>query len=152
MMVGVIAMVAVVGLGVGGYMYMNKPVAPKTTLDKIDDGGMVVEPTEAVLEGDAVGKSETNGVAKEFTIEASPYKFSVTEIRVKKGDTVRILVKTMKGSHDLVIDEFELATSQLAEGEEEEVEFVADRVGTFEYYCSVGNHRAMGMVGKLIVE
>jgi len=32
------------------------------------------------------------------------------------------------------------------------VTFVADKTGTFEYYCSVGNHRAQGMVGKLIVE
>lgn len=32
------------------------------------------------------------------------------------------------------------------------VTFVADTLGTFEYYCSVGNHRAQGMVGNLVVE
>lgn len=32
------------------------------------------------------------------------------------------------------------------------VTFVADETGTFEYYCSVGNHRGQGMIGKLIVE
>jgi plastocyanin len=29
---------------------------------------------------------------------------------------------------------------------------VADKKGTFEYYCSVGQHRALGMKGKLVVE
>ena len=33
-----------------------------------------------------------------------------------------------------------------------EVEFVASIAGTFEYYCSVGEHRAKGMKGNLIVE
>ena len=54
--------------------------------------------------------------------------------------------------HDFMIDEFEVATNQIGDGEEEEMEFVADKIGTFEYYCSVGNHRAQGMKGKLIVE
>ena len=36
-------------------------------------------------------------------------------------------------------------------GEEQTITFVADKTGGFEFYCSVGNHRAMGMVGTLIV-
>ncbi len=32
------------------------------------------------------------------------------------------------------------------------VEFTADKKGTFEYYCSVGEHRVNGMKGKFIVE
>jgi uncharacterized cupredoxin-like copper-binding protein len=32
------------------------------------------------------------------------------------------------------------------------VQFVADKTGTFEFYCSVGNHRQMGMVGTLVVQ
>ena len=31
-------------------------------------------------------------------------------------------------------------------------EFTADKVGSFEYYCSVGSHRSMGMKGVLKVE
>jgi plastocyanin len=29
---------------------------------------------------------------------------------------------------------------------------VAEQVGEFEYYYSVGNHRPKGMVGRLVVE
>ncbi len=58
----------------------------------------------------------------------------------------------VQGFHDLVIDEFNARTAQLQTGQSEIIEFVADQSGEFEYYCSIGSHRAMGMVGKLIVE
>jgi uncharacterized cupredoxin-like copper-binding protein len=50
------------------------------------------------------------------------------------------------------VDEFDARTVIVQPGQTAEVEFVADKTGTFEYYCSVGTHRQMGMVGKLIVE
>jgi plastocyanin len=71
---------------------------------------------------------------------------------VKKGDTVKITFKNTGGFHDLKIDEFKVATKQLQGGASEVVTFVADKAGTFEYYCSVGNHRAMGMKGTLTVQ
>ena len=73
-------------------------------------------------------------------------------MKVKKGDTVKIIFKNSEGFHDLVIDEFDVATNQIGAEEEDEVEFVADKAGTYEYYCSVGQHRKNGMVGKLVVE
>ncbi len=90
--------------------------------------------------------------AKEFTIEGANFNFSVKEIKVNQGDTVQITFKNKDGFHDWVIDEFAAKTKQLTAGGEETVEFVADKAGTFEYYCSVGQHRQNGMVGKLIVE
>ena len=53
---------------------------------------------------------------------------------------------------DFKIDEFGVATKTIKGGEEELVEFVADKVGSFEYYCSIGTHRAMGMWGTLRIE
>jgi hypothetical protein len=41
---------------------------------------------------------------------------------------------------------------QVGAGASDVVEFTADKAGTFEYYCSVGNHRAMGMKGTLTVK
>ncbi|MDQ5952387.1 MAG: plastocyanin, partial [Patescibacteria group bacterium] len=70
---------------------------------------------------------------------------------VQKGDTVRIIFKNEDGFHDLKIDEFNVATKQIQGGAEETVEFVADKAGTFEYYCSVGKHRDMGMKGTITV-
>src|SRR3989344_3583974 len=53
--------------------------------------------------------------------------------------------------HNFRLDEFGVATKVLKAGESETITFVADKIGEFEYYCSVGTHRAMGMIGKLIV-
>ena len=51
-----------------------------------------------------------------------------------------------------MIDEFGVRTKQITAGQTDEINFTADKVGTFEYYCSVGKHRALGMKGNLIVE
>ena len=70
---------------------------------------------------------------------------------MKVGDTVRITFKNADGLHNLKLDDFQVATKQIKAGESETVEFVADKAGAFEYYCSIGNHRAMGMKGTLNV-
>ncbi|HCI05465.1 TPA: hypothetical protein DEX28_01840 [Patescibacteria group bacterium] len=97
------------------------------------------------------GSSNENSV-KEFEILASNFKFSVNEIKVKKGDTVRIVLKNEEGVHDWKVDEFNAQTEKLQAGQTETIEFVADKTGVFEYYCSMGTHRQMGMKGNLIVE
>lgn len=69
------------------------------------------------------------------------------------GDTVVITLINDDGrSHDIMIDEFNVATPVFGErGREESISFTADQAGTFFYYCSVGNHRRVGMEGQLIV-
>lgn len=79
-------------------------------------------------------------------------RFDTEEIRVKKGDRVRVKFETVQGFHDWTIDEFNARTKQLPVGQKDTVEFIADKTGTFQYYCSVPGHRQAGMVGNLIVE
>jgi len=100
-------------------------------------------------------ETSTSGNAdnlKLFKITAQNFSFDPKEIRVKKGDTVKITLNNVGGVHDWVIDEFNAKTPKIKDGETADIQFVADKSGTFEYYCSVGTHRQMGMVGKLIVE
>lgn len=94
----------------------------------------------------------TASVAKEFTVEGNNFTFSLNEIKVNEGDTVRIKFINKEGFHDWVLDEFAAKTQKLQVNQEETIEFVANKKGTFEYYCSVGTHRQMGMKGNLIVE
>ena len=89
---------------------------------------------------------------KEFTVVGDNFSFAPSTMKVKKGDTVKITFKNNKGFHDFRIDEFNVATKQMGGGKQETVQFVATKTGSFEYYCSVGEHRAMGMKGTLIVE
>ena len=96
----------------------------------------------------------SNAPVKEFVIESfydnTGIWFSLKEISVNKGDIVRIKVTNIKGTHDFVIDEYNIKeTTPL--NEEVVIEFTADKVGEFIYYCSVSGHRQKGQWGTLKV-
>lgn len=121
--------------------------------DHVEENGMMDEGMmERTGEDMEEHMDEMMADVREFKVVGTPFKFDVGEIRVKEGDTVRIVFTNSQGTHDLVIDEFNARTKITQTGEADTIEFVANKKGTFEYYCSVGNHRAMGMLGKLIVE
>lgn len=92
------------------------------------------------------------GNVREFNILGSNYMFSPGVMNAKKGETIRIVFHNIEGLHDFKIDELGVYTEFLEENGTQTVEFEASKVGAFEYYCSVSNHRAMGMVGKLNIE
>lgn len=103
-------------------------------------------------------ESKTQGEIKEFTttsfyelVDNKPKpQFSLSEIAVKKGDKVRIKVTNTKGAHDFKIDEFNVFAETPLD-QEVVVEFTADKVGEFVYYCSQPNHRSLGQWGTLKV-
>ena len=129
------------------YYSQNSQGAPEEEMTLQEEAVLAEDRTIAGEEQPAV-----NGEVREFNLIAANFKYDLAEIRVQEGDKVRINLSAGQGLHDWVIDEFNVKTSQIQAGETASVEFVANRKGEFEYYCSVGNHRAMGMVGKLIVE
>jgi len=92
-----------------------------------------------------------------FKITGKNYEFNMygiknPDMRVIKGDKIKIQFSSTEGYHDWVIDEFNARTQKVnPEDGVVTVEFIADKIGTFEYYCSVGSHRSMGMKGKFIV-
>lgn len=149
LIVVVLAVLVLGGIGGGLYIAGRSKVLPGPTVKTNSTMPLPESSGSGVIEKVV----ENAGPVKEFTVIGSSFKFSPSSITVKKGDTVRVNFKSSGGAlHDFKIDEFDVATSQLGEDEEEQVEFVADKAGTFEYYCSVGNHRQMGMVGKLVVQ
>ena len=83
---------------------------------------------------------------------AKKYEYSPNEIRVKQGERVRLLLTALDRKHGFEIKDLAIKT-ELPEGKETAVEFVADRVGEFPFncssYCGFGHRR---MKGKLIVE
>src|SRR3989344_5139918 len=50
--------------------------------------------------------AESEKAVKEFSVTGTPFQFSIKEIRVNKGDVVRINFENGQGTHDWVIDEF----------------------------------------------
>jgi len=158
-----ISIVVVILILVGGYYLINKPSVSNNSGDVAntslavpapDGSGSPVAEMIVVDENTETAPAEveaTSGV-KEFNVTGKNFEFSLKEIKVKTGDKVKITFTNNEGFHDFILDEFGVNTGQITAGQSRTVEFTANQTGTFEYYCSVGQHRANGMFGKLIVE
>ncbi|MBI2593960.1 cupredoxin domain-containing protein [Candidatus Daviesbacteria bacterium] len=117
----------------------NETIAPIT---EVPASGNVEESTDS---------SMTKQV-KEFSVTGSSFKFEPAEVKVNKGDTVKITFVNAGGFHDFNIEGYDVKTKQGNGPSEETVTFVASKAGEFPFYCSVGQHRSKGMEGKLIVQ
>ena len=95
--------------------------------------------------------AETNDV-KTITLDAGSFYYSIKTISLKKGQKVKVVMTSKDMMHDFNIDELNVHMPIVKSGETGTVTFTADKVGTFEYYCSVGNHRQLGMKGTLTVK
>lgn len=75
------------------------------------------------------------------------------ELKVEVGDTVKVTLISGEGAqHNFYIDEFGVKSADVTgQGNSVSVEFVADKEGTFAYYCAIPGHRQAGMEGKIIV-
>jgi plastocyanin len=136
-----------------------KPAAPEATPSTpsatapaaedaaMDDHEMEGEPASGITDGSA----EMNDGVAVFKISGKNFSYSPNRITVKKGQKIRIEFTSESGFHDLVIDEFKASTMRVNTGGNANVEFTPTEAGTFEFYCSVGQHRANGMVGTLVV-
>ena len=88
---------------------------------------------------------------KVIDVEAGSFYYKPEVIDVAKGQKIKIIMKSVSMMHDFNIDELGVKMPIIKNGDTGTVEFTADKVGTFEYYCSVGKHRANGQVGKITV-
>lgn len=150
MIIGAIVVIAVVAVGIMMTRSGNNTEAENTpdntaTIDESVNQDMTVS-----AEGEQAG-DEMEAV-QIIEVEAGAFYYKPNEIRVKQGEKVRIVMTSVDMMHDFNIDELGVSIPVTESGNTATVEFVADQKGSFEYYCSVGQHRAQGQVGTLIVE
>lgn len=155
----IIPVVIVVLVIVGGLFFVmsrNTKTASENTMQpkqQVEHAQTYPSPSETMNMGtSSASPAENTGNVDNITVKGQNFSFTPNEIHVKKGDTVKITFENVGGFHNWVIDEFNAKTKTIPSGQTDTVQFVADKAGTFEYYCSVGNHRQMGMKGNLIVE
>ena len=142
-------LLAVLGIAVvGAVVYAMRP----KTLNHEQEMTMPAPTSPSPQPEPAPSPTPPAAQTKTFNITGKNFSFSVNEIRVKKGGKVKINFTSTDGLHDWVVDEFAARTTRVNTGDSASVEFIADKTGTFEYYCSVSIHRQAGMKGKLIVE
>lgn len=140
-------------IGIAVILVLGVILAPRLLGNK-DSNQAVLTPTkttETTSESELpeISSSET---VKEFIVEGGDFKFSPNTFSVNKGDTVKVVFRNVEGMHDFVLEGFNVKTNVVEAGNSETVTFTADKVGEFEFYCSVGTHRKMGMTGTLSVK
>lgn len=171
MIVGAVVVLAIIGF----FVIRSTAQQPEETSTTAAGGTMLAEDAQNLdssvtgeeLAADNVPTSDTamtseasmedgtmtmDGDVKVVSMEGGSFYYKPNVIRVKKGETVRVEMESVDMMHDFVIDELDVKSEIVRTGDTATVEFVADTVGEFEFYCSVGQHRVNGMVGTLIVE
>lgn len=141
--IGIIAVVAVVGVIATRGSASKNTNTQKTELKTIQTSPEVKE---------KINVTQTTSEVRTIMMEAGAFYYSVKEIRVKRGDKVKVVMTSKDMMHNFNIDELNVKSVIAKTGETAEVEFTANKAGEFEYYCSVGQHRVNGQIGKLIVE
>lgn len=93
-----------------------------------------------------------NVSVRTFNVIAKQFEFIPSTIRVKKGNRVILNITSTDVEHGFAIDEYKI-NKTIPAGETITIDFIADKAGQFEFYCSVycgsGNSN---MRGKFIVE
>lgn len=149
----IVALVVVGGFLI--YFSSQKEVPQKLEESVIKKEEKMMEEEDMMMKGQKMMEKPAtmmSGETKTFNLTGRNFAFSQTEIRVKQGDKVKINFESTQGFHDWRVEGYNVGTTQVNIGGKTSVELTADKVGTFEYYCSVDSHRQFGMVGKLIVD
>lgn len=163
MIAGIVAIVALAGFfllrsNAQQTAGQNAAATDLDTTEEIVTASDIQRTSEQTEPGIAIDDSDLEGGTEEIlgdvvvvSIEGGSFLYKPNEISVKKGQTVRIELNSKDMMHDFNIDELGVKMPIVKSGDTGTVEFVADTVGEFEFYCSVGQHRANGQVGTLIV-
>jgi plastocyanin len=140
---GMYVAIMVVLLGVASFAYfqMTKSGTQQTNTE-----------TETTTETPAAMTDTENTQVTEISVEAGSFYYKPAVMKIKVGDKVKVTMTAMDMQHDFNIDELDVHMPIVKSGNVGTVEFVATKAGTFEYYCSVGEHRKLGQVGTLTVE
>lgn len=102
--------------------------------------------------GQAKNTGTPSADAKEVDISGQNYSFTPNKITVPVGQKTRLVFKSTNGFHDFVVDDLNIKTATVQTGDSDWVEFTPTKAGSYQFYCSVGNHKQMGMVGTLTVQ
>jgi len=129
----------------------TNPPPPPSPPDNTWGGGNANGGSVGGDSGSAAGSGAGTGKVREFTVEASNWKFEPSTITVNKGDTVKITLVNKDVSHGIAIRDFGFDLKAEA-GKSATGQFVASKQGTFDFSCNVfcgDGHREME--GTLVV-
>jgi len=107
---------------------------------------------EIIPETEETKETEEVPAAKEFNVIAKQWDFSPRTITVDEGDTVILNIESIDVNHGFVLSTFGISEF-LSSGNTVKVEFIADKKGTFSFFCNVQCGSGHGsMRGTLVVQ
>jgi cytochrome c oxidase subunit II len=94
--------------------------------------------------------SRAEDAVRTFEITASKYTFTPATIEVSQGERVKLILHSTDVTHGIEISDFGVKAEIPKGGQAVTVEFVADKVGTFEFkcshFCGMGHRKMKGQV------
>jgi plastocyanin len=111
-------------------------------------------PTAAATEAATETPTEAASGASTLKIEADPggaIKFTKTDLTAKAGEVTIDFSNQSQVPHAVDIEGVDGGTTETVTGADAKPITVDLKPGEYTFYCPVGDHRAEGMEGKLIV-
>jgi heme/copper-type cytochrome/quinol oxidase subunit 2 len=100
----------------------------------------------------ALSAQDQGPTARPFTVHAQRYRFDPPRIEVFQDDLVRIELDADDIAHSMTVDAYRIA-KRASPGRPVTFEFLADRAGTFPFYCNLRTEDGCRqMRGALIVK
>lgn len=88
--------------------------------------------------------------AQEIAVTASAFSFTPTDITIKAGEPVTIMLTSTDLEHDFTVQKYghvvHAMPKKAAKGG-----LVIDTPGTYRFWCTVKGHKANGMIGTITV-
>ena len=132
-------------LGLYSILFLSSCSTNNNLFHQLDE----VEKSSEDLTNDPL-KGEYN-VVREFDIETFNFGYSKDILNVQFGHKVRIKLTSSNGFHNFVIDELSVKSQIVTVGEEIYVEFLATKIGKFNFYSSYGDDKVKGMIGTIYI-
>lgn len=137
----------IIFIGIGGYFLLRSdfsqaPYSPSTQTE-MEDSNISNKDNES---------GDEQATIKEFNMRAFKWSFDPAIITVDKGDRVKLHIISEDVTHGFNLQAFGI-NENLAPGKTTNVEFIANKTGTFTFVCSVfcgAGHS--DMAGQLIVK
>ena len=100
---------------------------------------LIVAGSFALLAGYATARTnrapKTSHSPQTITIRASRFSFEPSEITVKKGEPVKVVIQSQDVSHGLVIEDLGIR-AEVKKGQTATITFTPETAGTFEGKCA----------------
>ena len=156
----IIIIALIIVAAISGYFIVNKNTSnsnnqPQTNTPIINTPPQTVETQPEPSTQPTATPSPTPTTRpsiKEFSMTAKRFTFTPSTITVNLGDTVKLHITSQDTLHGITIPDYGIAKN-LPAGSTVDIQFVADKKGTFTFQCSVfcGDGHS-GMRGQLIVQ